>query len=67
LEAQIRDYGLDRDRVKAWLKTAWKVEHFQELSLKQFETLLKRLESWASQEYAKAEATSALSRDSANF
>jgi hypothetical protein len=67
LEAQIRDYGLDRERVKAWLHSAWKVEHFQDLSPKQFETLLKRLETWASQEYAKAEAASALSRNTANF
>jgi hypothetical protein len=67
LEAQIRDYGLDGDRVKAWLKSAWQVERFSELSPKQFETLLKRLESWASNEYAKAEAASALSPDPANF
>jgi len=67
LEAQIRDYGLDCDRVKTWLKSAWQVEHFSELSPKQFETLLKRLESWASNEYAKAEADSALSPDPANF
>lgn len=67
LEAQIRDYALDRERVKTWLKSAWQVEHFQDLSLRQFEILLKRLESWAAQEYAKAEAASALSRDTASF
>jgi hypothetical protein len=67
LEAQIRDYGLDFDRVKAWLKSAWKVEHFQDLSPKQFERLLIKLESWASQEYSQGEAASALSRDTANF
>jgi hypothetical protein len=67
LEAQIRDYGLDRERVKAWLKSAWKVEHFQDLSPKQFERLLIKLENWASDSYAKAEAASALSRDAANF
>lgn len=67
LEAQIRDYGLDFDRVKAWLKNAWQLEHFADLSPKQFETLLKRLESWAAQEYAKAEAASALSRDAASL
>lgn len=67
LEAQIRDYGLNRDRVKAWLKTAWKLEHFTDLSLVQFEKLLNLLETWASQEYAKAEAASALSRDAVNF
>lgn len=54
LEAQIRDYGLDRERVKTWLKTAWNVAHFPELSVMQFEILLKRLESWASKEYEKA-------------
>jgi hypothetical protein len=67
LEAQIRDYGLDRERVKAWLKTAWQIEHFQDLSPKQFERLLIKLENWASDSYAKAEASSALSRDTASF
>ena len=67
LEAQIRDYGLQRERVKAWLKSAWHIEHFHDLSPKQFETLLKRLESWAAQEYAKAEAASALSANARAF
>jgi hypothetical protein len=67
LAAQIRDYGLERERVKAWLKTAWHIEHFHDLSPKQFETLLKRLESWAAQEYAKAEAASALSANARAF
>ena len=63
LEAQIRDYRLDRERVKTWLKKAWQVEHFTDLTPVQFEKLLTRLESWASEEYAKAEAASALSAD----
>ncbi|SJM95953.1 hypothetical protein CRENPOLYSF1_810009 [Crenothrix polyspora] len=63
LEAQIRDYRLDRERVKAWLKKAWHVEHFTELTPVQFESLLTRLENWVGEEYAKAEAASALSRD----
>ena len=67
LEAQIRDYGLDRERVQTWLKSAWQIEHFQDLSPAQFERLLVKLESWASQEYAQAEAASALSRDTASF
>jgi hypothetical protein len=67
LEAQIRDYGLDRDRVKAWLKSAWKVESFSDLSPTQFERLLIKLENWASDSYAKAEADSALSPDAAGF
>jgi len=67
LEAQIRDYGLDSDRVQAWLKSAWKVEGFSDLSPKQFERLLIKLENWASDSYAKAEAASALSRNATNF
>ena len=67
LEAQIRDYGLDSDRVQAWLNSAWKVESFSDLSPKQFERLLIKLENWASDSYAKAEAVSALSRDAVNF
>lgn len=67
LEAQIRDYGLDSDRVQAWLKSAWKVESFSDLSPKQFERLLIKLENWASDSYAKAEAASALSRDAVNL
>jgi hypothetical protein len=63
LEAQIRDYGLDRVRVETWLKSAWQVESFSALSPKQFERLLIKLENWASDEYAKAEAASALSAD----
>ena len=67
LEPQIRDYGLDRDRIKAWLKKAWKVEHLTDLSPVQFEKLLTLLETWAGQEYAKAEAASALSADARTF
>jgi len=67
LEAQIRDYGLDSERVKAWLHSAWKVESFSDLSPKQFEILLIKLENWASDSYAKAEADSALSRNATNF
>lgn len=67
LDAQIRDYGLNSDRVQAWLNSAWKVEGFSDLSPKQFERLLIKLENWASDSYAKAEAASALSRDAANF
>jgi hypothetical protein len=67
LEAQIRDYGLDRGRVEASVKAAWKIALLSELSLPQFEKLLLQLEKWASQEYAKSEAAAALSRDVVNF
>lgn len=63
LEAQIRDYDLDRERVKAWITKAWGVEHFPDLSPGQFERLLMKLERWAEEEYAKAEAASAQTDD----
>jgi hypothetical protein len=59
LEAQIRDYKLDRERVKTWSGKKWNVAHFPELSPEQFESLLLRLERWASEEYAKAAAADA--------
>lgn len=59
LEAQIRDYDLDRERVKAWTGKAWGVHHFQDLSPGQLERLLLKLERWAAEEYAKA-ATAAV-------
>lgn len=60
LEAQIRDYKLDRERVKVWVTKAWHVEHLTELTPVQFENLLIKLESWAEQAYAEAERASAL-------
>jgi hypothetical protein len=56
LEAQIRDYGLDRERVKAWTGKAWGVTHLPNLTPDQFERLLLKLDAWATAEYAKAEA-----------
>jgi len=67
LEAQIRDYRLDRERVKRWVNAAWKIERLADLSPAQFEKLLIQLEKWAHQEYAKAEAATSLSRDVARF
>jgi hypothetical protein len=61
LEAQIRDYGLDRERVKAWIGKAWGVPHFPDLSPEQFERLLVKLERWAEEEYARAQAADAAS------
>ena len=53
----------NRERVKTWLKTAWHIEQFADLNPQQFERLLQKLESWASEEYAKAESQTALSRE----
>ena len=66
LEAKIKDYGLERERIKAWLKKAWNLEHFTELSQTQFERLLSKIETWAGEEYARAEAQSALSAEMEN-
>lgn len=60
LEAQIRDYGLDCERVKAWVGKAWSVPRFQDLAPEQFERLLVKLERWAAEEYAKAQAAAAV-------
>jgi hypothetical protein len=61
LEAQIRDYKLDRERVKTWLGKKWGIAHFPDLSPEQFEILLSRLERWAAEEYARSETEAALS------
>lgn len=56
LESQIRHYGLDRERVKAWIKKAWNIDHFRDLDTSQLNRLVKKLEQWHGEEYAKAEA-----------
>jgi hypothetical protein len=64
LEATIRDFGLDRERVKAWVQKSCKVEHFPDLSPAQFERLLVKLKQWHDDEaerlaYEKAQADDA--------
>jgi hypothetical protein len=54
LEATISEYDLDRERVKAWVLTAWNVQHLNDLSVSQFQKLLPRLKDWAEREYEKA-------------
>lgn len=54
LEAKINEYGLERERVKAWVLAAWQVEHLNDLNVSQLQKLLPRLEDWAAREYAKA-------------
>lgn len=50
LEATIRDYGLDRERVKDWVHRAWHIEHFPDLHPVQFERLLTKLKKWRDEE-----------------
>lgn len=54
LDARIGELGLDRERVESWVKRAWKVEQFCNLTVAQFERLGKKLDEWAAQP---AEAT----------
>jgi hypothetical protein len=54
LEATINEYGLDRERVKSWINAAWNVQHLNDLTVSQFQALLKRLKVWAEREYEKA-------------
>lgn len=49
LEARIVERGLDRARVKDWIKRAWNVEHFNDLTVPQYERLDKKLDAWATQ------------------
>lgn len=56
LDAQIREFGLDPARVEAWISKSWGVLSLSDLSPEQFERLQPRLERWAAEEYAKAQA-----------
>jgi hypothetical protein len=47
LEAAIHGFGLDRERVKAWVKAQWGVEHFPDLTHERLRALEDRLEGWA--------------------
>lgn len=45
LEASISSYGLERGRVKSWVKTKWNIDHFADLSQAQADELLKQIET----------------------
>ena len=62
LEARITEYGLDRERVKAWMvkSSKGKVNHFPELSKAGFEVFLEKLDEWHEVEKAEAERTKAV-------
>jgi len=49
LDARIGELGLDRGRVESWIKRAWKVGQFRDLTVAQFERLGRKLEEWAAQ------------------
>lgn len=47
IEAKIKEYGLVREGVKAAMRKLFHVEHFNELSPQQMESLLKHFPEWA--------------------
>jgi hypothetical protein len=49
LDTRIAELGLDRGRVESWIKRAWKVEQFRDLTSAQYAKLGKRLDEWATQ------------------
>lgn len=57
LEARIAELGLERQRVKDWVKRASKgaVEHFNDLTLAMYEKLDGKLEEWAERTAIQAE------------
>lgn len=60
LEARIGELGLDRERVKAWLSRAWKVEHFQDLPAARYTELDQRLDLWGQAEQEAREEREAI-------
>lgn len=58
LEARIKELGLDRGRVKAWLKRAsrGRAEHFPDMTPRMYERLDGKLEGWAEREAIQQEA-----------
>ena len=47
LDARIGELGLDRGRVESWVKRAWRVERFRDLTAAQYAKLGKKLDEWA--------------------
>jgi hypothetical protein len=46
LEARIAEFGLDRGRVKAWLRKAWNIHHLNEVPASKYSKLEELLEKW---------------------
>ena len=49
LDTRIAELGLDRSRVESWIKRAWKVEQFRDLTSAQYGRLGKKRDEWAAQ------------------
>ena len=55
LEARIRELGLNRDRVKAWVKRRWNVDHLPDLNAAQLSDLSGRLAGFAEKQRREAQ------------
>jgi hypothetical protein len=55
LEARINDLGLDRARVKTWVKRAWGIDHLSDIPASKYSTLDHRLDVWADASASKEE------------
>ncbi len=60
IEARIREFGLDRERVKAWTRKAWDVAHLDEIPAAYLDGILARLDRWGARAQAEAAAAQAL-------
>jgi hypothetical protein len=49
LEARIHELGLDRERVKAWVRRAWGIEHLNAIPAELYTGLDRRLALWANE------------------
>lgn len=50
LEAQIHAHGLDRERIKDWVRKSWGAEHLTELPDGLLSELVRRLPVWAAKQ-----------------
>lgn len=56
---KLRELQLDRERVRDWCKKKWGVEHFSDLTMRQYRELLARLTHFAEQMAMEMEKTEA--------
>jgi hypothetical protein len=52
IEARINELGLDRERVKSWIKRAWGVEHLNKIPADRHNAINNRLTGWKNEIYA---------------
>lgn len=65
LEARISELGLDRERVKSWVKRAWGVEHLNQVPADRYNRLDTKLDEWASAEREARDERAAIQAESA--